>query len=145
MASQKDFDSSAYSECCIVPLQLAKQCELLQCRETERNLSAVSPSESLRSLRSLRLRTRERAAAYSLNRSAIPACSMLWAIPPWRGPWRGDWAARNPAPSFLPLGRFFLRTMCSSFWHKLAPAGYTMLVDGHADFQTARSVTNLVW
>lgn len=30
-------------------------------------------------------------------------------------------------------------------WHKLAPAGYVMCVDGHSEFQTALTVTNLVW
>ncbi len=30
-------------------------------------------------------------------------------------------------------------------WHKPTPAGNVMLVDGHAGFYTAQSVTNLVW
>jgi prepilin-type N-terminal cleavage/methylation domain-containing protein len=30
-------------------------------------------------------------------------------------------------------------------WHKRSPAGYAMLVDGHTEFQTALTVTNLIW
>lgn len=30
-------------------------------------------------------------------------------------------------------------------WHRQSPAGYVMLVDGHTEFQTALTVTNLVW
>ena len=30
-------------------------------------------------------------------------------------------------------------------WHKPTPAGNVLLVDGHAGFYTARSVTNLIW
>jgi len=30
-------------------------------------------------------------------------------------------------------------------WHKPTPAGNVMLVDGHAGFYTAQSITNLVW
>ncbi|MDB6109724.1 MAG: hypothetical protein JWR69_1474 [Pedosphaera sp.] len=32
-----------------------------------------------------------------------------------------------------------------SGWHKQSPAGNVLLVDGHAEFHTARSVTNLIW
>jgi prepilin-type N-terminal cleavage/methylation domain-containing protein len=30
-------------------------------------------------------------------------------------------------------------------WHRKSPAGFVMLVDGHSEFHTALSVTNLVW
>ena len=30
-------------------------------------------------------------------------------------------------------------------WHKQAPAGYVLFVDGHSEFQTAQTVTNLLW
>jgi len=30
-------------------------------------------------------------------------------------------------------------------WHRKSPAGYVMLVDGHTEFQTGATVTNLVW
>jgi prepilin-type N-terminal cleavage/methylation domain-containing protein len=30
-------------------------------------------------------------------------------------------------------------------WHKTAPAGYVMLVDGHTEFHTTQTVTNLLW
>jgi prepilin-type processing-associated H-X9-DG protein len=30
-------------------------------------------------------------------------------------------------------------------WHRKAPAGNVMLVDGHVEFHTALTVTNLVW
>ena len=30
-------------------------------------------------------------------------------------------------------------------WHRKAPAGFVMLVDGHTEFHTALTVTNLVW
>jgi hypothetical protein len=30
-------------------------------------------------------------------------------------------------------------------WHKKSPAGFVLLVDGHTEFQSAQSVTNLVW
>ena len=30
-------------------------------------------------------------------------------------------------------------------WHRQRPAGNVMLVDGHAEFHTAQSVTNLLW
>ena len=30
-------------------------------------------------------------------------------------------------------------------WHRQSPAGYVMLVDGHSEFHTALTVTNLIW
>jgi hypothetical protein len=30
-------------------------------------------------------------------------------------------------------------------WHRTKPAGYVMLVDGHTEFHTALTVTNLIW
>jgi prepilin-type N-terminal cleavage/methylation domain-containing protein len=30
-------------------------------------------------------------------------------------------------------------------WHRARPAGYVMLVDGHTEFHTALTVTNLIW
>ena len=30
-------------------------------------------------------------------------------------------------------------------WHRQTPAGQMLLVDGHTEFHTARSVTNMVW
>ena len=30
-------------------------------------------------------------------------------------------------------------------WHRKSPAGFVMLVDGHSEFHTAGSVTNLIW
>jgi len=30
-------------------------------------------------------------------------------------------------------------------WHRKSPAGYVMFVDGHSEFHSATSVTNLIW
>jgi hypothetical protein len=30
-------------------------------------------------------------------------------------------------------------------WHRTKPAGYVMLVDGHTEFHTPLTATNLIW
>lgn len=54
-------------------------------------------------------------------------------------------AVTSPARTVLFADNVLVFPTNPKGWHKLAPAGYVMLVDGHTEFHTAQTVTNLVW
>ena len=50
-----------------------------------------------------------------------------------------------PARTVLFADNVLISPQNPTGWHAKAPAGYVMLVDGHIEFHTALSVTNLIW
>jgi hypothetical protein len=51
----------------------------------------------------------------------------------------------SPARTVLFADNVLMFPQNPKGWHKKSPAGFVMLVDGHTEFQSAQSVTNLVW
>lgn len=54
-------------------------------------------------------------------------------------------AVSSPARTVLFADNVLVIPQNPKGWHRKSPAGYVMLVDGHAEFHTALTVTNLVW
>jgi prepilin-type N-terminal cleavage/methylation domain-containing protein len=54
-------------------------------------------------------------------------------------------AVSLPARTVLFADNVLLFPQNPKGWHKQSPAGYALLVDGHTEFHTAQTVTNLVW
>jgi len=54
-------------------------------------------------------------------------------------------AVSSPARTVLFADNVLVFPQNPKGWHKPSPAGYVMLIDGHTEFHTSLSVTNLVW
>jgi prepilin-type N-terminal cleavage/methylation domain-containing protein len=54
-------------------------------------------------------------------------------------------AVSSPARTVLFADNVVVIPQNPKGWHRKSPAGYVMLVDGHIEFHTAVTVTNLVW
>jgi prepilin-type N-terminal cleavage/methylation domain-containing protein len=54
-------------------------------------------------------------------------------------------AVSSPARTVLFADNVLVFPQNPKGWHKLSPAGFVMLVDGHMEPHSAQTVTNLVW
>lgn len=54
-------------------------------------------------------------------------------------------AVSSPARTVLFADNVVVIPQNPKGWHRKSPAGFVMLVDGHTEFHTAVTVTNLVW
>jgi prepilin-type N-terminal cleavage/methylation domain-containing protein len=54
-------------------------------------------------------------------------------------------AVSSPARTVLFADNVLVIPQNPKGWHRKSPAGYVMLVDGHTEFHSAVTVTNLVW